>query len=51
MGTTEAAKALAEIEHRHQQTLRRGSPDRLPAWFTYGMAAALILSCQPGPPS
>jgi hypothetical protein len=44
MDAIEAANALAEIEQRHQQTLRQGSPQRLPGWFTYGSAAGLALA-------
>ncbi len=44
MDATEASKALAEIHQRHQQTLRQGSPRRIPAWFTYGSAAGLALA-------
>ncbi|HST80890.1 MAG TPA: hypothetical protein VLL08_04000 [Kineosporiaceae bacterium] len=44
MDATEAASALAEIQQRHQQTLRQGSPRRLPAWFTYGSAGGLALA-------
>lgn len=43
MDATEAAQALTEINERQQQTLRRGSPRRVPAWFTFGSAAALAL--------
>ncbi|AEV86948.1 hypothetical protein ACWT_5929 [Actinoplanes sp. SE50] len=45
MDATEAAKALAEIDQRGRQTLRQGSPRRVPAWFAYGSAAALALAC------
>lgn len=42
MDTTEASNALAEIHQRTQQTLRQGSP-RLPAWYTFGSAAAVAI--------
>jgi hypothetical protein len=38
---TEASNALAEIQQRSEQTLRQGSPRKLPAWYVYGTAAAL----------
>ncbi|MEU8663356.1 hypothetical protein [Actinoplanes philippinensis] len=43
MDATEAAQALTEIHERQQQTLRRGSPRRVPAWFNLGSAAVLVL--------
>ena len=43
MDVDDASRALAEIEKREQETLDRGGPRRLPAWFTYGVAAALEL--------
>ncbi|MGK5684326.1 hypothetical protein [Actinoplanes sp. URMC 104] len=43
MDVDEASRALAEIERRRQETLDRGGPRRMPAWFTYGAAAALAL--------
>lgn len=43
MDVDEASKALAEIQRRNEQTLRRGSPRRFPVWYTYGSAAALAL--------
>jgi membrane associated rhomboid family serine protease len=44
MDATEASQALTEIQQRRQQTLRRGGPRRVPAWFTYGSAAGLALA-------
>ncbi|MDI6103855.1 hypothetical protein QLQ12_35095 [Actinoplanes sp. NEAU-A12] len=43
MDATEAAQALTEINKRQQQTLRQGSPHRVPAWFNFGSAAGLVL--------
>ncbi|MBO3736887.1 hypothetical protein [Actinoplanes flavus] len=43
MDVDEASKALAEMQRRNEQTLRQGSPSRLPAWYTFGSAAALML--------
>ncbi|GID50875.1 hypothetical protein Aca07nite_81500 [Actinoplanes capillaceus] len=43
MDVDEASKALAEMQRRNEQTLRQGSPSRLPAWYTFGTAAALML--------
>ncbi|WP_249998066.1 hypothetical protein [Actinoplanes sp. M2I2] len=43
MDVDEASRSLAEIDKRQQETLERGGPRRLPAWFTYGGAAALTL--------
>ncbi|WP_250030700.1 hypothetical protein [Paractinoplanes maris] len=44
MDIDEASNALAEIEKRRQETLDRGGPLHIPAWFTYGGAAALALA-------
>ncbi len=44
MDATEAAQALTEINQRQQQTLRHGAPGRVPAWFTYGSAAGVVLA-------
>ena len=44
MDATEAARALTEITERRQQTLRQGSPRRVPAWFNFGSAGALVLT-------
>ncbi|MEU4621898.1 hypothetical protein AB0G04_18230 [Actinoplanes sp. NPDC023801] len=44
MDATQAAQALTEINERQQQTLRQGSPRRVPAWFKFGTAAALALT-------
>jgi hypothetical protein len=38
-----ASAALDDIDRRTRQTLRQGSPRRLPAWYTYGSAASLVL--------
>ncbi|GAA1638595.1 hypothetical protein [Actinoplanes couchii] len=43
MEVDEAAKALAEMQRRTEQTLRQGSPRRIPAWHTWGSAAGLTL--------
>jgi hypothetical protein len=43
MNAIEAAQALTEINERQQQTLRQGSPRRVPAWFNLGSAATLVL--------
>ncbi|MDI6097305.1 hypothetical protein QLQ12_01605 [Actinoplanes sp. NEAU-A12] len=43
MDVDEAAKALAEIQRRNEQTLRQGTPRRFPAWYTYGSAASLTV--------
>ncbi|BCY09627.1 hypothetical protein [Actinoplanes sp. L3-i22] len=43
MDSSDAANALAEMERRAQQTVDRGGPRRLPPWFVYGTAAALVL--------
>lgn len=38
----EASQALAEMRRRKEQTLRQGSPRRVPAWYTYGTAASFV---------
>ncbi|GIE34742.1 hypothetical protein Ait01nite_077870 [Actinoplanes italicus] len=43
MEVDEASKALDEMRRRTEQTLRRGSPRRVPIWYRLGSAASLTL--------
>jgi hypothetical protein len=43
MEVDEASKALDEIRRRSEQTLRTGSPRRVPVWYRVGTAASLLL--------
>jgi hypothetical protein len=41
MDRNDAAKALAEIERRTQQTVDQGGPRRVPLWYSAGTALAV----------
>jgi hypothetical protein len=43
MEVDEASKALDEMRRRSEQTLRAGSPRRVPAWYRVGTAVSLLL--------